>query len=207
MSRKISGVLFSVVALAMCGTASAATPGWYLGVGAGESDADVSSGDVNQDMAEAGITGTSSVDDTDTAWKIFAGYQYNRYLGVEVGYVDLGEIDVDAITTAPTAATIKADVETQGVALSVVGSYPINDKFSVFGRVGAFYWDTEASAAAVVSGAVAKASEDDDGIDLLFGAGAEYGFTRNIGVRLEWERYDVDGDDVDMISGNLLYRF
>jgi len=203
----LRGVAFSAIALAICGSANAAEPGWYIGVGAGQSDVDISSSDVNKIMTAAGITGTSSVDETDTAWKIFAGYQYNKYLGVELGYVDLGEVDIDAVITAPTAATLKINAETQAAALSVIASLPIGDKFNVFGRVGAFYWDVEAEAAAVVGGVVSKASADDDGIDLLFGAGAKYDFTKNVGVRVEWERYDVDGDDIDLISGSLLYSF
>ncbi len=210
MDRNIlreAGAALSAIALIACGTAYAESSKWYAGIGAGQSDWDISSSDVNKELAAAGITGTSSVDETDTAWKIFAGYQHNKYLGVELGYVDLGEIDIDATTTAPTASTVNVNAEADGFTLSAIGTIPIGDKFGLFGRVGAFYWDVEAKAAAVVSGAVATASADDDGTDIFYGVGAKYDFTKNLGVRVEWERFDIDGDDVDLVSGSLLYSF
>jgi hypothetical protein len=50
-------------------------------------------------------------------------------------------------------------------------------------------------------------SGDDDGTDFFYGIGEKYDFMENFGARMEWERYDIDGDDVDLISGSLVYTF
>ncbi len=49
-------------------------------------------------------------------------------------------------------------------------------------------------------------------VSYKYGVGAEYDFTRNIGVRAEWERYRIsdgisDKINVDLISASILYRF
>ena len=50
--------------------------------------------------------------------------------------------------------------------------------------------------------------------DLTYGVGGQFDFTRNLGVRLEWQRYtDFGGGgfgasgDQDIISVNAIYRF
>ncbi|HEU5282508.1 MAG TPA: outer membrane beta-barrel protein, partial [Burkholderiales bacterium] len=56
--------------------------GFYVGGGIGQSELkDACDGD--------GLTVTDC-DDTDTAWKLFAGYWFNKYFAVEGGYIDFG---------------------------------------------------------------------------------------------------------------------
>ena len=52
--------------------------GWYIGGAFGQTE-------VALDCA-----GTTACDDSDSGWKIFAGYQFNRNFAVELGYGDLG---------------------------------------------------------------------------------------------------------------------
>ena len=47
----------------------------------------------------------------------------------------------------------------------------------------------------------------DDGTDVVYGLGAAYNITQNLSVRGEWERYDFDGDDVDLLSVGLAWAF
>lgn len=59
--------------------------GFYLGAKAGQSKFKGGC------EPTPGITFTSC-DDKETAWGVFAGYQFNRYIAVETGWTDLGEI-------------------------------------------------------------------------------------------------------------------
>lgn len=169
--------------------------GFYVGVGVGHSDQKDACDDIS-----------GSCDDTDTGWKIFAGYEFNQYLSLEGGYADLGESDADTIVLG---IPVSADAEITGFFLSGIASWPINDSFSVFGKLGAIYWDVETDA----DGGGISVSEDENGTDLMFGVGAQYDFTDNIGIRAEWERFNDVGDsdtgesDIDLISGSLVYRF
>jgi hypothetical protein len=63
-------------------------------------------------------------------------------------------------------------------------------------------WEADASD---ITGGV-PFSDSADGNDLSFGVGLAYDFTRNLGARVEWERFDADGD-VGLLSLGLAYRF
>jgi len=162
--------------------------GWYAGVGLGQASHDVD------------CAGTTSCDDNDTAWKIFGGYQFNKYLGVEVGYTDLGKASLsDAISTTA--------FEVKGFEVLAVGTYPINQQFEIFGKAGFFRWDLD-----VKDNVFGSISES--GTDFTFGIGAKYNFSKNLGLRLEWQRYnDIGNDsttgtsDSDFIGLGLVFKF
>lgn len=186
----VAGLLASSASFAQ-GTRGGQDTGFYAGLHFGQSGAECA--------AAAGI----SCDDSDTAWKILGGYQFTRNLAVEAGYVNLGEITI-------TGGGSRLVVETTGWDLVGVGSFPINNQFSVYGKLGFHSSDTEIGSA------------KDDGIDLTFGIGARYDFSRNLGVRAEWQRYgsvaapaatsgvlvvQAQEFDIDVVSVGLVWKF
>ena len=126
--------------------------------------------------------------DEDTSWKILGGYQINRTFAVELGYANLFDKSISGV-----------DVEVTAWDLVGVASFPLGDKFSVFGKLGFAMWDAEASLPGF-------GSVSDDGTDLTFGVGLQYDVSRNLGIRGQWQRYDVEGD-ADLLSIGLIYRF
>ena len=185
-------------AMAFTGPAFAQDPGFYLGGALGQTSFDVD------------CTGTTSCDDKDSSWKIFGGYQFNKNLALEFGYADLGEATA-SVSVPP--FTVNGALEATVWDLVAVGSLPIADRFSIFGNLGLYRADTDLNA--TVPG-LGSASESDSNTDLTFGVGARYDFTRNLGVRLEWQRYqDVGGEfagvtlesDVDVMSVALIWKF
>jgi OOP family OmpA-OmpF porin len=146
-----------------------------------------------------GIPGTSC-DRTDVGGKGFVGWQFTRYVGLELGYVDLGKAEesVGGVTFHTTKA--------RGIDLVGVASYPINELFAVYGKLGG----VRARVTSNLLGVTAK----DTSNAFTFGAGARYNFTRNFATRLEWQRYQGIGDEnttgkgsVDFFSLGLLYGF
>lgn len=141
-----------------------------------------------------------SVDDTDTGYSLGLGYEFNKYVAFEAGYVDLGE-------TTMTLGAFNAAVEADGFYFGPKVSLPITDKFSVFGKVGLFAWDVDASSN---FGVAASAS----GTDAYFGAGLAYDITDALALKAEWTRYNSVGDenttdsaDVDFIAAGLVFKF
>jgi OOP family OmpA-OmpF porin len=161
--------------------------GAYAGAGAGRSDVD----------ADAGF---SSFSDTDTGWKIFGGYAFNKYFAVEGAWVDLGDFS-DTVPDPLFFIPTKMNLELDGFAVSGVGSYPVNEAFTIFGKLGIWSWESD------VSIPVLGLSADDDGTDVMFGAGGSYSFTKAIAVRAEWERFTADSDDTDLFSISGVYSF
>ena len=187
----------TIIALALaCGAALAASQASaqaYLGGSIGQSD-------IDEQIATGLITG-GSVDGTDSAFKIFGGYMFNRHFGLEAAYVDLGEASYSGnFVGLPVTG---GRVEVSGVNISALGALPIGERFSLFGKIGLFMWDAEASD---TTGGVPFSAQQ-DGTDLSFGVGVGYQFTRNLGLRAEWEMFTTDDAESSLISVGLLWRF
>lgn len=183
----------------------AAAPAWsqdsgfYVGGAFGKSDQK----DICKDV-------TVSCDKSDTAWKILGGYQFNRILGVEVGYTDLGEVKANGTQGG---VAIDATSKASAWELVAVGMLPLGAKFSIYGKAGAYYAKTDNRATAAVPGFSSSGSASDKNHDITWGFGVRYDVLRNLAVRAEWQQYnDVGGQntgktDIDVLSIGALYRF
>jgi OOP family OmpA-OmpF porin len=166
-------------------------------------------GGIGQSKAKDGCTGIGgtgvSCDDKDTAWRIFAGYQFHRNVAAELGYTDLGKVSASGTGIG------NAEIKSTAWDLSAILAWPVANQFSVFGRLG-FY-----NAEAKLSGSLGQSGKKTT-TDLTYGLGVQYDFTRNFGVRGEWQRYSkvkahnnttgADGEsDIDVLGVSLVYRF
>jgi OOP family OmpA-OmpF porin len=163
---------------------------WYGAVNIGESKLD-------EEICQ-GLPGCSE-DLKDTGWKLAIGNQFNANAAIEFGYVDLGEAKASASGPGG-SVTCKADAA--GFNAGIVGSLPVTKEFSFTGRIGLFRWDSDGSCSGVI-----ELSESDSGTDLTFGVGIRYDFTQSVGLRGEWERFDVDDSDIDLLSLGLIFKF
>jgi len=170
-------------ALAMLGlsplVASADGP-WYAGAGVGESDFDI-----------------PGFNDSATGYKVFGGYQFNDNFAAEVGYLDSGD-------AKETAGAASLEVDATGVTASIVGSLPLGDMFSVYGRLGAIFWDAEVE---FDDGAGTITEASDSGEDLYYGVGGAMNLGASAALRLEYEVADISDLEVSMISLSVLYKF
>lgn len=192
----ISVSLVALIAAMGMASVNAADSGWYVGLGAGQSSVDVDGGEIDSLLAADGITATTSVDDTDTAWKIFGGYRMNANFGIEAAYMDYGTISADSTVTAPSAGAVNVDLDTAAWLLDAVGYLPLGSGFELFGKLGVALWDSKGDFSGTGGGSSFSGNADDDGSDFHFGVGAGYALTDSIGVRAEWERINGD-DDLD----------
>jgi len=186
--------------------------GWYIGAGAGQSKANNvgSCSDLNG-LFDPGFS--CSINSTDTGWKLFGGYQFNRNLAVEGTYVDLGNFKMSASGTAGgIPSTASGSDKASGFSVDAVGTWPINEQFGLIGRIGLFAWTLDTSTDAS-GGLVATGSDSPTGTSLDFGVGAKYDFGPNVGARAEFQRFQSVGNDntgksdIDLISASLVYRF
>ena len=182
----------AVGVLSVCASAAAHADetGIYAGLSVGEAKTDFSNDILN-----------SAFDGKDTAFKIFGGYRIFDWLGVEAGYVDLGEI------------TLKNNQ---------VGVSRFRLEEAGFNAFGVVYWniapvDLFAKAGFMVSQAHVRTNtffgafdETDNSTDLAWGVGGQVRFGK-LGVRLEYERFDLDAgsgfDSPDMVSIGATWTF
>jgi opacity protein-like surface antigen len=162
--------MFGAAALLSCGGALAqkkpSDTGWYAGASLGRADLGP---------------------DTDTALKIFGGYQINRSFAAEFGYSDLGDVTRGNTT-----------VEASAWELIGLGKFPLGNQFYVYGLAGLAKIKTETT--------VSGLRVSDDNTELTFGFGLQYDFSPQVGARLQWQRYDTSSE-IDVVSVGVLYRF
>ena len=103
---------------------------------------------------------SGSVDDSGFGWGLNVGYEFNRFVALEVGYVDLGKYrqeggsivanySTEALALPPelpaafgVPAEVSARIVSAGPTLAVVGKFPFGPGFSVYGRGGMYFADT-----------------------------------------------------------------
>lgn len=203
---KSKWIALSLAGMMMTGTSAvlAADSGFYIGGSIGQSKLkNLDSTDIDTEFASLGVTSSTTVDDTDTGFKIFGGYRIMQYLAVEVAYADLGEATANSAITAPSLGQVVTKANADAFTISALGILPIGENFSVFGRVGVNFWNADLK----TSGFGVSASDDADGTDWVYGAGVMYNVNANFALRGEWERYDLDGTDVDLLSAGISWSF
>lgn len=164
-----------------------ADSGFYLGLGAGGATIEANVGDASLPILPGRI------DEDDTALKVFAGYNFELpvvTLGVEGAYADFGKPDIDYSFGLLT-------LDTTG--LSLWGTAAISlGPLDLYGKAGFLRWDSELNFLGEAVG--------DDGTDPGFGLGARFNIA-SFELRGEFEVFDLDGADLQMLSLGVAYHF
>jgi hypothetical protein len=166
------------------GAVLAADNGVYLGLASSDVSFDVdvgsaSAGDPRDDRGFKGIVGFRPLDS----------------FAIEANYVDLGEAQISlSLACVQAPCPTGASVDAQAVSVSAVGLFtlPLVD---LFARVGYSRWQSEQSG---------FAPQDRDGRDPTYGAGLQLR-VGSFALRAEYERFELDGDDVDLTSIGFTY--
>jgi OOP family OmpA-OmpF porin len=157
---------------------------FYVGLGAGSSNAELSA--------------ETRIDFDSTGYQGFVGYEIMRYFGVEVGYTDFGDLD-------ETIGTQQYTGDASNLAVWGIGILPVTPRLSLYGRLGYAAYDSEISAQ---DGMATPVTTKNDGNDLAWGFGVSYYFTRRVGMRLELENYRFEAsDEVTFTSLDVLFKF
>jgi OOP family OmpA-OmpF porin len=161
------------------------TSSGYIGISGGKPD-----------LKTDCVAGTSC-DDPDSGWSVYLGGQFNPYLGLQLGYLQLQDADRNG-----------GDTKVRGVNISLTGAVPLGSNFSLNGRLGGTYGWTKTS----VGAGVPAASGNEEGFGVAYGVGASWDFDRHWSVTLDWDRHRLNyaGDqkkDTDIASIGLRYRF
>ena len=197
----------SVAAILSISMASALANDWYVVGSVGQSKAKDYKSSFDSGLPGGGLT--SNMDDKDTGYKVQLGYKFNPNWAIEGGYVDLGKFNYNATYTGGNAS---GQVKVDGWNLVGVGTVPINDQFSLFGKLGFIDAKVEGSLYSTTPGNSGSASKTKGRAN--WGVGANYNVTKAWGLRAEWERFSKLGDsgtmgesDVDLLSVGAVFNF
>ena len=191
MRASIAVLGIAAATLGLPAAAQTTSPGFYVGANIGQSKLK---------------DGCSGCDDKDTAWRFLGGYQFNRNFAAELGYTNLGEFKASA-------GGLTDNAKVNAWELSALAAWPFMNQFAVYGRLGAYRANVKEETNFV-------GNFEHSNTDLTYGLGAQYDFTRNLGLRVEWQRYakvgggDVafgpnpgDKSDLDVFGLSALWRF
>lgn len=115
--QRVAAAIIVAVSTVTIPTTAVSAAGWYIGVGAGDSEVDDK--DIDDNM---GI-------------KLFVGYNLSEKFAVEGGFIDLGKFDARDSTVA--------SVDVEGVQVVAVADVPITEKFSLLGKAGVYLCDAD----------------------------------------------------------------
>lgn len=187
----------------------------YAGISAGESRTKLNGESLNAQFLDFAYSSSQTeTDQRGAAYRVFGGYQLNRYVGLEAGYVDFGKSNIRA-NVVPTGS-FERRIKTVGVDISLVGTVPVTERLALFARAGALSSERKTRYAASgdveilagVQGSTARQTK------AVLGAGLTYNFTNSIALRAEFAQTDKFPDEllseksrIDMYSVGLQYRF
>jgi OOP family OmpA-OmpF porin len=192
-----AGITTAVAAGLALASVPASAAEWYGGLAYGETNVEVESDGADFEA-------------DDSAFKVFGGFMFNEFFGVEVSYLDLGDLS-DGVGFDGGEfgdSFINVDAEITGFAGELVGQYPVGP-VDLFAKAGLIAWDVEGD----ITGFDGDTNEsfsisaDDDGEDLIWGVGARYN-AGQFAVRAEYESIDAgDIDELTVMSIGVEYRF
>ncbi|MFO1318903.1 MAG: outer membrane beta-barrel protein [Burkholderiales bacterium] len=151
----------------------------------------------------AGFSGVC--DDSNSGFRVFGGYKFNPYLGIELGYTNFARGRRDGTPASATGLW-----KGYGVGLSAAAFLPLGDQVELMAKAGIVGWNIQSP-----NGQLSSSSTiDDRGFSLTAGIGATWFFIPQVGLRLEFERFQNVGDqatvgrfNVDHLSLNVVGRF
>ncbi len=125
-------------------------------------------------------------DDSSVGYNLGAGWRFNNWLSVDVGYWDFGQFKSDALETGD-----KLEIDTTAFTAGAMFSVPLFI-FDIYARGGAAFWDMDAKRVG------------DDGTDPYYGVGGALNIFGSLDIYLEWVRFDLD---TSLDTANLGVRF
>jgi opacity protein-like surface antigen len=161
---------------------------------------------------DTGITNISStLDEKDSGYSIYAGLPMSDTMDIEVSYNDFGEASLSGVsgnqfsldgTTYEFNATATLAVKASSIGVAAKQKVELSEGVMLYGKVGIHQWDSELS----IASTTATANADEDGTDVFYGAGLELSIS-NLKGRIGYSLYDLDGEDIDSLNIGFIYSF
>ena len=166
-----AGALFSQQTLADANGA-----GWYVGGGLGLARV--------KDTANTSSLTSFNRDSSNLGGKLFVGYRFNEYLGVEGAYSNYGK-EKYRYTTA--TATGSGELKAEAFSIAATGRLPFGNGFAALGKIGASRVHSKYHEAWVDGGTPGSDSDSQNTVVPMLGIGAEYTLNKAFTVRAEYE--------------------
>lgn len=140
----------------------------------------------------------NNLDDSSAGFKLFTGYRFNKWFGLEGAYHNFGDFEEDLTPGTPGG---DGTAEIDGFSGSALLYAPLpGDDFEAFVKGGYYFFDQQGLVDDVVF-----ASNSPDGV--LVGAGMDFFVSDQFSIRAEGEWFEIDDGDLWSVNLGLQYLF
>ena len=165
-------------------------PGIYLG---GQGGVAQNSG--TQDFTMGSSNTSKSFDNSNFGGRLYAGVQYNKYIGTEMGITYLGEDTINNLF-----GVSGATAEMDQFAVDALGklSLPLPHHFEIYGKGGFAYVSSWANPSSTADNNGIKATPHIFGFQPVVGLGGQYDVSDTFSVDVSWLKYIQTGSDTSL---------
>lgn len=186
LKNTIATMLFATSVVAFAGPDSAI----YVGVGLNQARHNYSSTFIRS----MGYN-TYTSDDSSTNGKIYGGYRFNRYVGAELFYNNLGRSYYEGIIGGRNS---RDEFKSDGFGAVAIGRLPLGGSdFALIGKLGFMNVRTTYTCMELCNNVT---NTKNNAVAPVIGAGVEYDLNKNIGVRVDYER--INGGRASFTAGS-----
>jgi OmpA-OmpF porin, OOP family len=181
------------IGLALAGDAAGDESGLYVSAGLGQAE-----------MRDKSGLGQLVVDEdkNDLSWTLGLGYRFNRYIALDLGYVDLGEVEADLVSRGSVEFSGRNSFAAEGATLGLVGMVPIG-RWEPYVKAGMLFSKTVSRFDGQFFGDPITQRSDNDAEDPFYGAGLRYGVTEPLRIYLDVTYCDEVGGKTSVSSSYL----
>jgi opacity protein-like surface antigen len=154
--------------------------GPYVGGGIGQFNLKIKNLDDIPDAAQ------SVAKSDDTAWKVFAGYRFLPYLGVEAAYIDFGKPN-DRFSSSGSNGNYQVNLS--GFAPSLIATIPLGP-VELFAKAGQYYYDVKTRIDLDNPGPDIDTKKSRN--DFLWGGGVSVVVLSRVELRAEYEKVEIE---------------
>jgi hypothetical protein len=202
-------LLFATAVLGGTAAVAEESSPWLLGVQLGSARGGDVAAAASEQLSTKNYDVTTTVGSKNRlGWRVFTGYRLTNYLGLQLGYTDLGKVGnglrdyPDPIPMLDPSPRISPQ-SARGLDFGLQLKAPVTERLALSVRGGAYRWKSQQHMTRADGESNVSRQRDSDS---FFGAGAEVSFLPDLNGTVEWVRYEVAGEPIALWTVGVLYR-
>jgi len=206
--NKAAGLLLPALMISglMCSSHEVQAQGWrdntHAELALYQAKSPSSEADFVRGLSAQGVSASvSNYDTSRMAWQLSAGYRVNDWATVQLGYLDLGKVDVNFSASAADDTTIETALEkhypftASGFTLAYRYRHKLSEMLSFTGDAGIFRWKQK-----IDVNIASLRPHGDSGSDPLLALGLDYAIGNNVYAGLRVERLFIGNGDMNLFG-------
>lgn len=184
---------------------------WFVGGDLGQAKTHISAENLEQFFQLSALNAeVVSIDKSDAAYQVYAGYQFYDAFALQAGYIDLGERSARFLGNTQDQSAFFDNLEHvypesgAGAFIAAIGTYSISDEVKLSGKLGYLSWKADYVTNTLQNNV---GMDKHSGNDLFLGAELGYQWSESWVLYGAYHRFKFDRDTNSMLSFGARYYF